>query len=316
MGEFIASRPGTASRTLRQVPAARPLAGILLLIVSMWTLNTLDASGKWVMGIGMPLLVFCWVRYLVHFIIVLAAMLPTQGARALRSSRPGLQCVRAFAMLASTLTFFTALKYLPQAQATAIIFLAPLIMLSVAPLVLKEPMRKSRWIAALIGFGGVLIVIRPGAGLDPVGVAAGLATAVLFAAQHLATRLLAGENAMTTIVWSGAIGTLTLSLAMPFALPLAWPALAGLTPWQWTVMLSTGLTGSLGHFLQIMAYRRAPASLLAPFIYLQITGAAAWGWLIWRQLPDALTWAGIIVICSCGVASSLIEWHRARPRTP
>ena len=58
------------------------------------------------------------------------------------------------------------------------------------------------------------------------------------------------------------------------------------------------------------------ASLLAPFIYLQITGAAAWGWLIWRQLPDALTWAGIIVICSCGVASSLIEWHRARPRTP
>lgn len=84
MGEFIASRPGTASRTLRQTPAARPLAGILLLIVSMWTLNTLDASGKWVMGIGMPLLVFCWVRYLVHFMIVLAAVLPTQGARALR----------------------------------------------------------------------------------------------------------------------------------------------------------------------------------------------------------------------------------------
>ena len=81
-------------------------------------------------------------------------------------------------------------------------------------------------------------------------------------------------------------------------------------------MLSTGLTGALGHFLQIMAYRRAPASLLAPFIYLQITGAAAWGWMIWGQLPDALTWAGIIVICSCGVASSLIEWHRARQRTP
>ena len=97
-------------------------------------------------------------------------------------------------------------------------------------------------------------------------------------------------------------------------LPLAAPALAGLTAWQWTVMLSTGLTGALGHFLQIMAYRRAPASLLAPFIYLQITGATAWGWLIWGQLPDALTWVGIVVICSCGVVSSLIEWHRARSR--
>ena len=309
-------RPGANAQILRQAPPTRPLAGILLLIVSMWTLNTLDASGKWVLSIGMPLLVFCWVRYLVHFALVLAAVILTQGVRALRSARPGMQCLRAFAMLASTLTFFTALKYLPQAQATAIVFLAPLIMLTAAPLVLKEPARRSRWIAALIGFGGVLIVIRPSAGLDPVGVAAGLATAVLFAAQHLATRLLAGEGATTTIVWGGAIGTLTLSLAMPYALPLAWPALAALTPWQWTVMLSTGLTGALGHFLQIMAYRRAPASLLAPFIYLQITGAAAWGWMIWGQLPDALTWAGIIVICSCGVASSLIEWHRARQRTP
>lgn len=306
------SRQGTAALADRPTPAARPLVGILLLIVSMWSLNTLDASGKWVMGLGMPLLVFCWVRYLVHFAVVLAVVLPTRGLRALRSTKPKMQLVRGCAMLASTLTFFTALKYLPQAQATAIVFLAPLIMLSVAPLILKEPVRRSRWIAALIGFCGVLIVIRPSAGLDSFGVIAGLATACLFAAQHLATRMLAGEDSVTTILWSGVIGTIGLSVAMPFALPLAWPFMQELTVWQWTVMLSTGVTGGLGHFLQIMAYRRAPASLLAPFIYLQITGAAAWGWLIWDQLPDPLTWLGIGVIGACGVFSSVIEWRRSK----
>lgn len=296
--------------TLR--PAQRPLLGIGLLLLSLLSLTTLDASGKWVMGTGVPLLILVWFRYLVHMLLVLAVVLPTTGLGVLRSTAPGLQCLRAVAMLGATLTFFTALGYLPQAEATAIIFISPLIMLSVAPWILKEPMRKTRWVAAGVGFIGVLLVIRPSAGLPLAGVVAGLITACLFATQHLTTRLVARDHPFTTLLWSGGLGTLALACTLPFTLPSAWPMLTNMEPWVWLLMLSTGLTGGVGHLLQIQAYRFAPASMLAPFIYLQMTVAATMGWLIWSHFPDATTWLGIAIICASGVVNSLIEWQRSR----
>jgi hypothetical protein len=215
-------------------------------------------------------------------------------------------------MLGATLTFFTSLSYLPQAEATAIIFISPLIMLSVAPWILKEPIRKTRWVAAGVGFIGVLLVIRPSSGLPLMGVITGLLTACLFATQHLTTRMVAKDDPFTTLVWSGGLGTLALAFTLPFILPTAWPILTSMPTPVWAVMLSTGITGGVGHLLQIQAYRFAPASLLAPFIYLQMTVAASMGWLIWSHFPDATTWLGIGIICASGVANSLIEWYRSR----
>ena len=215
-------------------------------------------------------------------------------------------------MLSATLFFFNTLSYLPQAEATALIFISPLIMLSVAPWVLKEPIRKTRWVAAAVGFIGVLIVIRPSAGLPVIGVVSGLITACLFATQFLSTRMVAHDHPFTTVLWSGGLGTLALALTLPFTMPAVWPTLLSMDPLIWLVMLSTGLTGGLGHLLQIQAYRYAPASLIAPFIYLQITVAATTGWLVWAQFPDPTTWVGIGIICASGVINSLIEWHRSR----
>lgn len=311
---MAAARPlGSAApaRPAHRTTAVRPLTGILVLILSTWALSGLDASGKWVMGAaGVSLLALCWFRYVVHLGLVLALVLPGRGLPALRSARMRDQILRGAVMLAATLSSFMTLRHLPQAEATAINFLAPLIILAVAPWVLREPARLSRWLAAAAGFAGVLIVIRPGAGLDPVGTAFGLLTAFTFAAQYIVTRRLAGEDPYTTLIWSGAVGSICLTLALPFIVPTAWPVLAALTPAQWAVLIGTGFWGCLGHLLQIQAYRHAPASMLAPFLYFQIVSAAALGWLIWGQFPDALSWLGIAVICASGIVIALMEWRR------
>src|SRR5690606_13127442 len=127
--------------------ATRPVAGITVLILSTWALSTLDASGKWVMNAGVSFLMLCWVRYVLHHLLVLALVLLTRGLSVMRSIRPKVQIMRGSVMLLSTMSFFTTLHYLPQAEATAINFLAPPFVLAVAPWVLKEPVRLSRWVA-------------------------------------------------------------------------------------------------------------------------------------------------------------------------
>lgn len=301
-----------APRTLAAM-GVRPLAGIITLILSSWALSGLDASGKWVMAAGVSLWMLSWVRYTVHLILVLALVLPVRGPRVVRSVRPRAQLLRGGIMLVATLCFFKTLSYLPQAEATAINFLAPLIVLSLAPWLLKEPPLISRWVAAGFGFVGVLIIIRPGGGLDPVGVVWGLGTALTFAGQFMATRRVAVDDPMTTLIWSGGVGAVVLSIALPFILPQALPVLSTLEPLHWLVLLGTGVFGAAGHLLQIQAYRYAPASLLAPFVYLQIVAAATLGWLIWGDFPDAISWFGIAVICSSGATLAVWEWKRKRP---
>lgn len=308
------SRPSAATSLSSARYAATPLAGVVVVVLSTWALSGLDASAKWIMGAGVSLWVVSWVRYAVHLVLVLGLVLPSRGTSVFRSKRPRAQIVRAVLMLAATLSFFTTLQYLPQAEATAINFLAPLIMLALAPWLLNEPARVSRWVAAVVGFFGVLLIIRPGAGLDPVGTLFGLTTACMFAVQFIVTRRLAVDDPFTTLVWSGAVGTLCMTLLMPVVLTQALPVLQGLTFWQWVILLSTGFWGGLGHLLQIQAYRLAPASMLAPFMYLQIVSAAGLGWMIWAVFPDAITWLGIGIICASGITIALIEW-RAQDRT-
>lgn len=288
----------------------RPILGIVLLILSTWALSSLDASGKWIMAAGLPLLVMCWARYVIHWVLVAAVVVPLRGLGVFRAHRPRDQILRGMIMLFATLSFFSALRYLPQAEATAINFLAPLLVLAAAPWLLKEPPRISRWIAAGIGFFGVLLIIRPSAGLHPLGIFFGLVTAVLFATQFIVTRRLASEDAFTTLIWSGSIGTVLTSLLMPFILPEIWPIFSTFGPKEWAVLAATGVFGALGHLLQIQAYQRAPASLLAPFVYTQIISAAGLGWIVWGQFPDAISWLGIAIVCSSGAVVGYMEWRQ------
>jgi len=293
-------------------PTARPVWGIVWLLASMVMLSVLDGTSKWVMAAGVPLLFLAWIRYAVHLVLVLALVVPARGWSIVRTRQPGRQFVRGAFMFCATLSFFTTLRLLPQSEATAINFLAPLIVLAVSPWVLGEQPRMSRWVAAGVGFAGVLLIIRPGSGLPLAGVAAGLVTACLFAGQFVATRRIAGENPFTSLIWSGGVGTACLTLALPVLWSDAMAAIAQLSAGQILIMLSTGFSGALGHLFQIGAYRNAPASTLAPVLYLQIVTSTAMGWLVWRHFPDATTWLGIAVVCASGITISLLEWRRGQ----
>jgi drug/metabolite transporter (DMT)-like permease len=281
-------------------------------MLSMLALTGLDATGKWLMATGVPLLFFCWVRYIVQFCLVLAIAAPSLGMTVFKTQQPALQLIRAVVMLSATLTFFTTLSHLHQAEATALVSIAPLLLLLVAPWLLRERSYPSRWIATAFGLIGILVVTRPSAGLPWMGVLFGLVTACLFTGQQLVSRMLARDNALTTSLLGGAFGAVTLTLAMPLVLPQAWPVISALSWPMWGLIFLGGVCGGMGQLLQIQSYRFAPASMLAPFIYLQITFAATFGWLIWSHMPDGITWIGIGIICASGVINSMVEWRRSQ----
>ena len=298
------------------ISARQTLGGVILLVVAMWGLSGLDASGKYLMGpdVGVTLWIVSLFRYGVHMLLSMATIIPARGWQALRCTRPKAQVARGLSMLTATMLFFTTLHYLPLGQATAINFLAPLLVLTAAPWILKEPPYLSRWVAAGVGLLGVLIVVRPGSGLDPTGTLFGLLTACALTSQYITSRQVAVDDPYTTLMWSGGVG----SVVMVLTLPLYWhdvTALFGhLSARHWVVLIGTGVWGCVGHFLQIQAYRQAPASLLSPFIYFQIVSAATLGWLIWGHFPDMTSWLGIAIICASGITIGVIEWRRSMAR--
>lgn len=272
-------------------------------------LSTLDATGKLLVMAGVPVLMLAWVRYAVHIAIMSAVVLPTRGLSLFQTQSLPRQLQRGLLMILSSVLFFSVLRRLPLAEGTAINFLAPLFVMAMAPWLLREPHRLHRWIGVLIGFGGMLIVVRPGAQLDPVGVGLGLLTALTFALFQISTRRVAHDDPLTTNYYGGLFGTVALTLALPWI----WET-PDLPPWQWALLLSTGVTGLLGHWLQIAAFKRSPATLLAPFSYLQIVSAATLGWLVFGQLPGATSWFGIGLICLAGLSVVIIESRMYRPR--
>ena len=285
-------------------------SGILLHIAGLWLLSVLDASGKSLVLAGVPVLMVAWARYAVHTALMTAVVLPSRGKAIFHTQSLPRQLVRGLLMITTTVLFFSVLARLPLAEATAINFMAPLFLMAMAPWLLHEAHRLHRWLGVLAGFVGMLVVVRPGAQLDPLGVALGLATALAFAFFQIATRRVAHDDPLTTNYYGGLFGT----IALTFALPWFWQT-PQLNIWQWLLLISTGVTGFLGHWLQIAAFRKSPATLLAPFSYLQIVAAAALGWLVFDQLPGKTTAVGIGMICLAGLGVALTEARMARRRS-
>lgn len=293
-------------------PTQRPIVGIFFLILSTWAISALDAGAKLSMFIGLNLIFFAWIRYGVHTAIVFFLAYRAYGSQVFRPTYRVYQLWRGLLMILASFCFFTTLSYLPQAEATSIIFLAPLMVLCLAPFLLGEAPRLHRWLAALVGVVGVMIVVRPSAGLPWVGVVFGLMAATLIALQFVLTRKVAGDPAVVTLFWSGLVGTVLCTLLLPFFWKSGVAALADFGNFELTVLLSTGVLGALGHLLQIKAYQHATASLLAPFNYLQIVAASTMGFLVWGHFPDAISWFGIAIICLSGVTVTWIEWREGR----
>jgi len=286
--------------------------GIVFLVTGLWTLSLLDAASKRLVLAGYHIIMVAWVRYGINLLFMATVLAPLHrrrgGGQVWRTRRPDLQLLRGMVMLGTTLVFFSVLRIVPLAEGTAMNFCAPLIVLAMSPWLLREKSYVSRWIAVLVGFAGMLIVIRPGGDIPPLGVALGLLSAFLQAMMSIVNRKVSqADDPMVSLFYGALVGTVLTSLLLPFFWHAHTPGLV-----EWLILISTGITGAIGHFLQCSAYRHAEASMLTPFFYAQILSASAMGWLVFGQFPDGVTILGIAVICASGIGIAWVEHRRAR----
>lgn len=284
----------------------RPLAGIALVVGASACFATLDTTTKAV-SVTVPLLMALWFRYCFQALATTVVVLPRRGMAVWRTRRLPWHLLRGLLLLTSSLLAFASLRYLPVGEFTAIVMITPLAITLLAATVLKEPVSGLRWALVAGGFAGTLIIIRPGAGSFGW---AGLLPIALVASnawfQVLTSRLARTEDPVTMHLYTGWTGTLVASLALPFV----WTT--DFAPIWWAGLCLMGLAGSVGHFMLIMAYYRAPAATLTPYLYSQIGFAMLGGWIVFAHMPDALSLAGITLIAACGAAGAWLTVREQR----
>jgi drug/metabolite transporter (DMT)-like permease len=316
--------PAVLSARERQMAADRPLYGILCLVGAGMVFSVFNAIVKHLAQQQVPVLEVAWGRYVFHLLFALvygAVVAHLSGGRdasplswsqrwgnSLRSRRPGLQFLRSLLMLATTLLFFLAVSHIDLATATAIAFVEPMAITILSFLLLKETVGVRRWAAVVVGFIGVLIVIRPGFGMAHIAVLLPVLSASTGACYNVLTRIVARHDGnATSLFYSALVGCLGLTLLLPFVWKMpSWD--------QWLLLAALGLTGGFAHTLVIRAFSFASASIVAPFIYLQLLWAIAIGFLWFDNWPIFTTWIGAGIIIATGIYTAHRERIRARER--
>ena len=252
---------------------------------AMLVVPFMDAAAK-LLSSRYPVLQLVWARFFFHFLLVLPVVLYRHGTTALSAPRPVLQLGRGLFLLLATGCFFAAIAFIPLADAIAIIFFDAVIVVALAPWVLRERVPPNRWAAAAIGFVAVLLIMRPGlAGFHWASLLA-LAAALFWALYFLSTRMLTGETPpLVMLGWQSVAGFVLMTL---------------LLPWFW-------VTPSFEDLLLIRAFDYAEASLLAPLRYMEIIMQVLLGYWLFGDLPDLLAWVGIGLIVGVGVYLSRIQ---------
>ena len=282
---------------------ASVLIGIGFVVLACACFAVLDTTAKYLTA-SVPILLAVWARYLFQAIVSAAVLVPTHGLAILRIRHPLLQTLRGLMLVSSTTIAFLSLAVMPLAEFTAILMVTPLVVTVIAVLVLKERISAMHWLCVGGGFIGVLVILRPGyhdfgwASLLPLGC---VATNSLF--QLLSSHLGKLEKPATTHLFSTWVGAGMSTLVLPFV----WTRVDSL--WLWALMFLCGAMGAIGHFVLTLAYERAGAVTLVPFLYFHIGFAVIGGWLVFSQLPDSWTWAGIALIAVSGIVGA---WLSAR----
>jgi drug/metabolite transporter (DMT)-like permease len=297
--------PNTDQKSASVRPPDQPslrLAGIGLMCAALLCFSFLDAIAKWLNPHIGPLET-TWARYVssVAFVTLFLNPWTTPGVSITR--KPWMQATRSILLFTSTMLNFLALQYLQLAETMAIIFLTPLVVALLSGPMLGEWVGPRRMAAIGVGFIGILVAVRPGlGGMHPAALFS-FAGVFCYAFYGILTRILAQhDSSATTMFYSGFAGLIILVPIMPFFWRTPPSGLVVL------MMIAIGFFGALGHWLIIHAYKRAPASVLAPFMYGQIVWMITLGWLVFNDLPDRWTIAGAaIVICS-----GLYLLHRER----
>ncbi|MEC3862062.1 DMT family transporter [Mesobacterium sp. TK19101] len=275
---------------------------LIIMFVAMAFIPAGDAAGKLLTAeFGVAPVFVAWARFAVGAAVTVP-IAPRETWRLLRDWRVW---GRGLALAGGILSILTALSTAPLANVFAALFIGPIISFVLSAILLKEPVTVLRSILVALGFAGVLLVVRPGLNMAP-GMGFAVLAGFFYGIYLTASRALSGlgrpRSLLTTQLIAG-----TVALA-PLALGYAPPALT----WGMALaFVASGLASMLGNLLLVVAYSRASATVLAPMVYFQLLAATGLGWLVFGDLPDALTWAGLALIVVAGVASARL----AQPRT-
>ncbi len=284
--------------------------GLALMAIAMLVVPSMDILGKLVSKEINGIQVAQW-RFGIQALLIFPFLLWMKGERNFLPNRIGLNIIRAVLMAGAVTVFFTALRWMPVPDAIAVFFVEPLILTIMSAVFLKEHIGWRRRCAVVVGFIGALIVIQPSYEVFGAVSLLPVLTAFLFATYLLLTKKLAAtEDALTMQFFSGVIGFAFLAViagtgtaaGIPI-LAIVWPS-----PVQWVMLAGVGVIATVCHLMIVHAFKRAPASVLAPFQYLEIVSATILSYLVFQDIPNAWKWLGISII----IASGLYVWWRER----
>jgi drug/metabolite transporter (DMT)-like permease len=272
----------------------RPALGIALAVAATACFALLDTTSQYVGGV-VPVMMAVWLRFLVQTGMTAAMLFPSQGKTLFLTKAPGWQLLRGALMVCSGTVAYISLQHVPVGEFTAILMLVPLAITVLAAPLLRERVPALTWWLLVGGFVGALIVIRPkgsdfqGAMLLP------LALVLINALYQIVTsKMVRTEDPGTMHFYTGLTGLVFGTVALPWS----WAPMA---TWQlWALVGLMGVFGSLGHYLMIQAYHRAPASRITPYMYAQIAFATLAGWVVFDHAPDGWTVLGVALIAVCG----------------
>jgi drug/metabolite transporter (DMT)-like permease len=296
----------TASPEIAQGSGTR-LRAIGLMVLAVTVFSALDTAAKYLVKYEhVSVAQVVWSRFIVQFLAILV-LVPLVGGltvpQLFQTSQLRWQLVRSVLMVATTLFNFLALQYLRLDQTITIVFLAPLVVALLAGPLLGEWVGWRRMVAIAVGFCGILIAVRPGFGAVHPAVVYSFLAMLAYALFMLLTRHIARyDPPMVTLFYSMFAGTI---LGAPFAYMQWIPPPDALS---FVLLVSLGVLGGLGHWMFIHAYRMAPASAVAPFLYLQLISMVSFGYAVFGDLPDVWTLAGAAVV----VGSGVYLFHRER----
>ena len=278
----------------------RPVLAIGIVLASVFMFAVSDVIAKDLLS-RYPVAVVQMLRYLASLLLLILFVLPMQRGRLWQTQRTGLVLIRALVLTAASLTMGFALQLMPVGETIAILYLAPIGVMVLAVPIFGEKVSALGWFMAALGLSGALMIIRPGGALDPTGVVFALLNAGCATVFHLMTRSLSRtEYPLALLFW------VTITGAVSFVV-LAVPVLPATDLATRDVMSAAmlGVLATAGHFLLSLAYREAPAAIVAPANYFHLVWAALLGLIVFDYLPDALTLAGMALVFLSGIGSAL-----------
>ncbi|MCX7288259.1 MAG: DMT family transporter [Rhodobacterales bacterium] len=299
---------------------SQALTGILFAAGGTLIFSVNDVAIKFLSG-GYALHQVILIRAFVAMAFILTVIhVSDRGWSQIATSRPRMHLLRVVIVMVSNVTFFVGLAAMPLADAVAVAYVSPIAITLLSIVFLGERVGPRRWAAVIVGMVGVIVMLRPGAGVIQPAALLVLISAVLYASGNLLARHMGGTESAMTLSFYVQSGFIIVSLAMGLWAgdghlaskdplwgflfrPWVWPPVQ-----DWPIFLATGLAVGIGGMMVTQAYRTAEAGLIAPLEYIGMPMAIVWGVVVFGTFPDATAWAGIALICGSGL---YVIWREA-----